>query len=104
MNFIDAKKNLNRQGTKVLHDIVDAFQRGIFDDPQKSAAYCGLLACICEGKVQGVFDEDTASIKWSLTPEYSIIQTASFLAYFLDTYTFCLHTTRRSTNHYTVIY
>ena len=71
MNFIDAKKNLNRQGTKVLHDIVDAFQRGVFDDPQKSAAYCGLLACICEGKVQGVFDEDTASIKWSLTPEYS---------------------------------
>lgn len=69
--FISAKKNLNRQGTKVLHDIANAYETGIFDDPKSSAMFCSLLACICEGKVQGVFDEESGNIKWSLTSEYS---------------------------------
>jgi hypothetical protein len=69
--FISAKKNLNRQGTKVLQDIVNAYETGVFDDPNSSAMFCSLLACICEGKVQGVFDEETATVKWSLTTKYS---------------------------------
>jgi hypothetical protein len=66
-----AKKNLTRQASKVLHDIVNAYETGIFDDPNSSAMFCSLLACICEGKVQGVVDEYSGQVKWSLTEEYS---------------------------------
>ena len=69
--FVPAKKNLNRQGTKVLHDIVNAYETGLFDDPNAAVMFCSLLACICEGKVKGLFDEETGAVKWSLTPEYS---------------------------------
>ena len=69
--FSAAKRNLKRQGTKVLHDIISAYETGIFDDPNASVMFCSLLACICEGKLRGVLDEETATIKWSLTPEYS---------------------------------
>ena len=65
-----AKKNLIRQGTKVLQDIANAYETGVFDDPTASVMFCSLLACICEGKVQGVFDETTGNIRWSLTPKY----------------------------------
>ena len=68
--FRAAKRNLNRQGTKVLHDIANAYETGLFDDPNASIMFCSLLACICEGKVQGVLDEMSGNIKWSLTSEY----------------------------------
>jgi len=68
--FMASKKNLNRQGTKVLHDIANAYETGVFDDPQSAMMFCSLLACICEGKVQGALDEHSGNIKWSLTPEY----------------------------------
>jgi len=29
-----------------------------------------MLACICEGKVEGLLDEDTMEVKWSLTTKY----------------------------------
>ena len=70
-NFIDTKKHVNRQGTKILHDIAQAYERGAFDDPDAAVLFCGLLACICEGKVKGIMDEETATVQWSLTPEYS---------------------------------
>lgn len=70
-SFLSAKKNVNRQGTKILHDIAHAYETGVFDDPRASAMFCTLLACICEGKVQGVLDDASATIKWSLTSEYS---------------------------------
>ena len=71
LTFAEAKKNLNRQATKVLHDIAQAYQSGLLDNPNTASHFCGLLACICEGKVRGDFDEETGKIKWSLTPEYS---------------------------------
>ena len=71
IDFIEAKKNLNRQATKVLHDIVDAYQRGVFDDPTASSYFCSLLACICEGKVEGVLDKESMQVRWSLTEEFS---------------------------------
>lgn len=71
ISFLDAKKNLNRQATKVLHDIVDAYQRGVFDDPGSSSYFGSLLACICEGKVEGFLDEQTMQVKWTLTKEFS---------------------------------
>jgi hypothetical protein len=66
-----AKKNIRRQGTKVLHDIASAYDRGAFDDPEHARVFVSLLACVCEGKVEGVFDEHSGEIKWSLTKEYS---------------------------------
>ena len=71
VDFAEAKKNVSRQATKILHDIVGAYETGIFDDPNSSAMFCSLLACICEGKVQGILDDETATVKWSLTSEYS---------------------------------
>ena len=68
--FMEAKKNLNKQATKVLHDIVSAYAKGSLEDPEKAYFYCNLLACICEGKVQGIMDEESCEVKWSLTPEY----------------------------------
>ena len=71
ITFKEAKRNINKQGTKILHEIVNAYLSGSFDDPNSSSLFCGLLACICEGKVQGIFSEETANIQWSLTTEYS---------------------------------
>mgnify|MGYP001198978251 FL=1 len=67
---IQAKKNLNRQGTKVLHSIVEAYNEGAFDDPKLTYGFGGLLASICEGKVQGRLDEETMKVMWSITPAY----------------------------------
>lgn len=70
LDFMEVKRNINRQGTKILHDIVTAFLDGTLDDPQKAASFCGLLACICEGKVVGTMDEETMIVRWKLTKEY----------------------------------
>ena len=70
IDFAEAKRNINRQGTKILHDLASAYERGDFEDPNTSALFCSLLACICEGKVEGVFDEHSGEVKWSLTSEY----------------------------------
>ena len=70
MDWQEAKKNLNRQGTKVLHYIVDAYNRGELDNPDDALNFCSLLACICEGKVVGTLDEEEMRVKWSLKPEY----------------------------------
>lgn len=70
MDWEEAKKNLNRQGTKVLHYIVDAYQSGTLDNPDGALNFCSLIACICEGKVVGTLDEEEMRVKWSLKPEY----------------------------------
>ena len=67
---IVAKKNINRKGTKILHYIVTAYDKGYLDDPQTQAIFCSLLACIAEGKVAGRIDEETMEVMWSLTPAF----------------------------------
>ena len=67
---IQAKKNLNRQGTKVLHYIVTAYNKGYLDYPQTQAIFCSLLACVCEGKVTGRLNEETMEVEWTVTPEH----------------------------------
>ena len=71
VDFEVAKKNIRRQGTKILHDIASAYDRGALDDPEHARVFVSLLACVCEGKVEGTFDEHNGEIKWSLTKEYS---------------------------------
>jgi len=70
LDFTTAKKNVNRQATKILHDIASAYATGAFDDPTSAAMFCSLLACICEGKVQGSLDDDGSTVLWSLTNSY----------------------------------
>ena len=71
VDFEVAKRNIRRQGTKILHDIASAYDRGALDDPEHARIFVSLLACVCEGKVEGIFDEHSGEIKWSLTKEYS---------------------------------
>ena len=73
VDFELAKRNVRKQGTKILHDIASAYDRGSLDDPQSIQTFASLLACICEGKVEGTFDEHSGNIRWSLTKEYSEI-------------------------------
>lgn len=70
IDFIEAKKNLNKQALMVLQDIVNAYQKGILDDPGKAEVYCNILACICEGKIAGEMDNTTMEVKWALSEEY----------------------------------
>ena len=63
-------KNIKRQATKILKDIAVAYSEGLMDSPESAFKYCSLLACICEGKVEGVVD-DAGMVKWSLTKEYA---------------------------------
>ena len=71
IDFDVAKRNIRRQGTKVLHDIASAYDKGTLDDPETARMFVSLLACVCEGKVEGVLDEHSGEVKWSLTKEYS---------------------------------
>ncbi len=70
LSFEDIKNNIDAQGKQLLHDIAVAYIQGAFDDPRHSAMYCSLVACICEGKVEGVIDEEQQVVKWTLTEEY----------------------------------
>ena len=69
-DYSTAKKNIYSQATNILRTVVDAYLDGSLDDPQKSFLLTNLLACICEGKVKGLFDEESGLIHWSLTKEY----------------------------------
>ena len=70
LSFDEIKKNVTKQGTKILHDIAVAFGTGVFDNPQSSTMFCSLLACICEGKVEGSLSDEDGLVKWALTKEY----------------------------------
>jgi len=70
----EVKRNVYKQATKILRDMIGAYEQGILDNPATAATYCALLACICEGKVEGDFDEDDKNkVKWSLTEKYEKI-------------------------------
>ena len=44
VDFETAKRNIRKQGTKVLHDIATAYERGALDDPESAAIFSNLLA------------------------------------------------------------
>jgi len=66
----EAVKNIRKQGSKVLRDIANAYSQGMLDEPATSYMFCSLLACICEGKVEGSFDAEKKKIQWALTEKY----------------------------------
>lgn len=66
----ELKKNLFKQGSKILHSIVESYEKGILDNPEQALIFCGLLACACEGKVEGTLDDESGLVKWSLTDKF----------------------------------
>ena len=70
LSFEEIRSNVAEQGSQILHDMAVAYVQGAFDDPHHSAMYCSLIACICEGKVEGSLDEEKQVVKWALTKEY----------------------------------
>ena len=62
--------NINRQATKILKSLAEAYSTGLLDDPKTGFSFCQLLACVCEGKVEGVYDEDKMKVVWNLTSSY----------------------------------
>ena len=67
---IQARKNLNKQGTKVLHFIVDSYNSGLLDSPSVQGVLCELLALVCEGRIEGSLDEETMQVRWTLESGY----------------------------------
>ena len=65
------KHYLARQATKVLADILSAYETGRLDDPKACQVFCSMLALICEGKIEGSVDDNSMQVKWALTHEYS---------------------------------
>ena len=70
VEFDQALKNIRKQGTKILKDIANAYDQGVFDNPQSAYMFCALMACICEGKVEGAFSEEKNKVEWALTEKY----------------------------------
>jgi len=68
---LNPRRNLAAQASKVLRDVVNAYEVGLLDDPKHCATFGALLALICEGKIKGSIDETSGKVLWALTPEYS---------------------------------
>ena len=64
------KKNLYKQGTKVLRAIVEQYDTGFIENPEDNHLFMSLLAMVCEGKVTGKTHPDTGKVVWSLTPDF----------------------------------
>ena len=72
--FVDEKtvrRRILAQGRHILQSIIEAYDSGLLDDPQKSSTLCTLFALCAEGKVSATFDEDSATTKWSLTEDWT---------------------------------
>lgn len=65
-----ARRRIMTQGVNILHSLVEAYNEGLLDDPDKAASLCAMFALVAEGKVSGNFDEETGTTKWSLTDNY----------------------------------
>lgn len=78
VDFSVAKSNIKKQATKVLHDIASAYDKGLLDSPESSAIFANLLACICEGKITGTFDENSGEVAWGLTDSYKDVLASQY--------------------------
>ena len=67
LDYYEVRKNLYKQSKNVMNTIIDSYFRGSLDNANSAHVLCGLLACVCEGKVTGTFDEDTKQVTWALT-------------------------------------
>jgi len=65
-----ARRRIMTQGVNILHSIVEAYNYGHLDDPDRAINLCTMFALVAEGKVTGNFDDETGTTKWSLTDNY----------------------------------
>ena len=72
--------NINKQASKIIKSITEAYLTGLFDDPKSGHAFCQLLACVCEGKVEGLYNPEKMAVEWSLTSTYQDKLTAEAAA------------------------
>lgn len=70
LEFKEIKKNIYKQSKNVIYTIIDCYNRGTLDTPEGAHVLCGLLACVCEGKIKGTLDEETKIVSWSLTHDF----------------------------------
>ena len=73
-DFVDektARRRILSHGRHILQSIIESYESGILDDPRQAANLCTLFALCIEGKVTAVFDEDSATTKWSLTEDWT---------------------------------
>ena len=67
LDFKEIKKNMYKQNKNIMHTIIDCYSRGTLDTPEGASVLCGLLACVCEGKIEGTLNDDTKIVSWALT-------------------------------------
>lgn len=73
-NFVDektARRRVYAQGRHILRSILEAYDKGMLDDPHSAANLCTLFALCIEGKVRAEFDDDMALTKWSMTEDWT---------------------------------
>ena len=73
-NFVDektARRRVYAQGRHILRSILEAYDKGMLDDPHSAANLCTLFALCIEGKVRAEFDHDMALTKWSMTEDWT---------------------------------
>ena len=73
-NFVDektARRRVYAQGRHILRSILEAYDKGMLDDPHSAANLCTLFALCIEGKVRAEFDDDIALTKWSMTEDWT---------------------------------
>ena len=73
-NFVDektARRRVYAQGRHILRSILEAYDKGMLDDPHSAANLCTLFALCIEGKVRAEFDDDVALTKWSMTEDWT---------------------------------
>ena len=64
------KRNLYKQGTKVLRAIVEQYDSGFIESPEDNHLFMSLMAMVCEGRVTGKIDKTTGKVAWNLTPAF----------------------------------
>jgi|TARA_X000001388_G_scaffold35019_2_gene24637 hypothetical protein len=70
VEFETALENITKQKDKIIEDIAQVYSEGMLDDPSSAYMFCSLLACICEGKVEGTYSKEEDNIQWVLTEKY----------------------------------
>ena len=73
-NFVDektARRRVYAQGRHILRSILEAYDKGMLDNPHSAANLCTLFALCIEGKVRAEFDDDIALTKWSMTEDWT---------------------------------
>jgi len=68
--YDEARSNIFKQGTKILHAIAEHYEMGAIEDSKANDTLMLLFGLIAEKKVSGVVCQDTGQIKWSLSKEY----------------------------------